>query len=503
MNRGPTSACFASPRGSPGDLRELVSDEAPPRTAVFALRSPVAFAGVLAALLRDHAYVPLNRRFPASRSREMFERAGSRAIIVDRGSVDQLDAVLANVVEQTVIIVPGIADTAELKSRFPRHTVLGERDLAADLDVELRAPASDDAAYLLFTSGSTGKPKGVLVGHRNVVPFVRAVADRYAVEAGDRLSQTFDLTFDLSVFDMFVAWERGASVHCLPERVVMKPGRFIQERELTIWFSVPSVAVFLERFGMLKPGAYPSLRWSLFCGEALPVEIAEAWQAAAPNATLENLYGPTEATVACTAYRWKPEPSDQAPYLGLVPIGEPLGEMATVVVDRDLEDVAQGEEGELLVAGPQVALGYLDDPERTAAAFVARPPAGAVHYRTGDRVVRSADGNLHYLGRFDHQVQIRGHRVELGEVEAAIRDAAGISGVAAIAWPLSAAGADGVVAFVASNEAFSVKDVRDKLTARLPSFMIPREFQVLDEFPLNSNGKIDRGALVRRLESGG
>ena len=481
-------------------LHDVVSDDSPARTAVFAHRSPVAFAGMLAALLRGHGYVPLNPRFPTSRTCDMFERAGSRAIIVDRTSLVQLNAVLANVAEQAVIVVPEADDTVELRSRFPQHTVLGKRDLLDDADVELRPPARDDVAYLLFTSGSSGKPKGVLVAHRNVVPFIRSMADRYAVEASDRFSQVFDLTFDLSVFDMFVAWERGASVHCLPEKVVMKPGRFIQERELTIWFSVPSVAVFLERFGMLKPGVYPSLRWSLFCGEALPLEIAKTWHAAAPNSTLENLYGPTEATIACTAYRRRPELPDEAPYLGLVPIGEPLGEMSALVVDADLRDVGDGEEGELLVAGPQVTLGYLDDPQRTRAAFVVPPGTGVVHYRTGDRVVRT-DGNLHYLGRVDHQVQIHGHRVELGEIEAAIREASGAAGVAAIAWPLSAAGAEGVVAFVASDEALNVSEVRATLSARLPSFMVPREIQVLGELPLNANGKIDRSALFGRLES--
>ena len=482
-------------------LRELVPDEAPRRTAVFGHRSPAAYAGVLAALLSGHGYVPLNPRFPATRTRNMFERAGSRAIIVDRTSLPQLDAVLVEDAEETVIVVPEMGDLAELRGRFPRHVVLGKPDLPDGADVELLPPARNDLAYLLFTSGSTGMPKGVLVAHANVVPLVRLLADRYEVEPHDRLSQTFDLTFDLSVFDMFVAWERGASVHCLPEKVVMKPGRFIQQRELTIWFSVPSVAVFVERFGMLKSGAFPSLRWSLFCGEALPSAVAKAWHAAAPNSTLENLYGPTEATVACTAYRWWPEVPGQAPYLGLVPIGKPLGEMSALVVDPELHEVADDEEGELLVAGPQVALGYLDDPRLTGTKFLTPPAADEVHYRTGDRVVRTRDGNLHYLGRIDDQVQVHGHRVELGEIEAAIRAASGVASVAAIAWPLSAAGAEGVVAFVAAGGAFDPVSTRASLVAQLPSYMIPREIHVLEEMPLNPNGKIDRGALLGRLES--
>jgi amino acid adenylation domain-containing protein len=482
-------------------LEGHAASDAPTRTAVFAYRSWIAYAGLLAALMRGYAYVPLNRRFPVTRTREMFMRSGSRAIVVDNDSLVQLEEVLADAAEKTVIIAPGAEDIGAVRRRFPRHDVLGKDDLAGDTNVSLRPPQRNDPAYLLFTSGSTGRPKGVLVGHRNVTPFVRLMADRYGVEPSDRVSQAFDLTFDLSVFDMFVAWERGASVHCLPEKVVMKPDRFIRERELTIWFSVPSVAVFLQRFGALKAGVFPSLRWSLFCGEALPAEIAEAWQGAAPNSTLENLYGPTEATVACTAYRWRPGLRDQARYQSLVPIGEPVGETSVMVADSDLREIGSGEEGELLIGGPQVTLGYLDDPARTAASFVVPAGSGGVHYRTGDRVVRTTDGNLHYLGRMDDQVQIRGYRVELGEVEAAIRDASGVAGAAAIAWPLSAAGGEGIVAFVSSSDALDVRNVRAALEARLPAYMLPQEIRVLDDLPLNPNGKVDRKALQALMES--
>jgi amino acid adenylation domain-containing protein len=476
-------------------LEATVAGEAPARTAVFAHRSWVAYAGLLAALIHGHAYLPLNRRFPVSRTSEMFERSGSRAIVVDNASLDQLDTVLADVAEKTVIIAPDTEAVGELRRRLPRHEVLGKADLPRDADVSVQPPRRDDPAYLLFTSGSTGRPKGVLVAHRNVTPFIRLIGDRYGIESRDRFSQAFDLTFDLSVFDMFVAWEHGASVHCLPDKVVMKPDRFIRERELTVWFSVPSVAVFLRRLGALQPGVFPSLRWSLFCGEALPAEIAETWQSAAPNSTLENLYGPTEATIACTVYRWRPGVLDQAPYQNLVPIGEPVGETSVMVADSDLHEVGYGEEGELLVGGPQVTLGYLDDPARTAASFVVPTESDDTHYRTGDRVVRTTDGNLHYLGRLDEQVQIHGYRVELGEVEAAIRDVSGVVDAAAIPWPLSPTGAEGIVAFVSASDALDVGDVRAVLEGRLPQYMLPREIRVLEDLPLNPNGKVDRKAL--------
>jgi amino acid adenylation domain-containing protein len=477
-----------------------VPAEAPARTAIFAHRSWIAYAGLLAALMRGHAYVPLNRQFPVTRTREMFERSGSRAVIVDNASLVQLDAVLAGVAEKTVIIAPGAKDVGGLRRRFPGHDVFGKDDLARAANVSLRPPRQDDPAYLLFTSGSTGRPKGVLVAHRNVTPFIRLMADRYGAQSSDRFSQAFDLTFDLSVFDMFVAWEHGASVHCLPDKVVMKPDRFIRELELTIWFSVPSVAVFLQRLGALQRGAFTSLRWSLFCGEALPADIAEAWQSAAPNSTLENLYGPTEATIACTAYRWRPGLLDQARYHNLVPIGEPLGETSVMVVDSDLSEVGHDKEGELLVGGPQVTLGYLDDPARTAASFVVPTESDGTYYRTGDRAVRTTDGNLHYLGRLDEQVQIHGYRVELGEVEAAIRDVPGVVDTAAIAWPLSPAGAEGIVAFVLSSDAVDVGDVRSTLETRLPQYMRPREVRVLEDLPLNPNGKVDRKALYALME---
>ena len=481
-------------------LREHTPGDSPPWTAVFAHRSFAAFAGVLGALLRGHGYVPLNRKFPVARTRAMFSRSRCRAVVVDNASLPQLDELVDGAQPGTVVVAPELDTVRELQSRFPEHVILGKDAVKAVEAPELHEPGADDVAYLLFTSGSTGDPKGVMVAHRNATPFIRAMADRYGLDENDRCSQTFDLTFDLSVFDLFVAWERGACVYCLPEKTLLKPGRYIREHGLTLWFSVPSTAMFLQRFGMLKPNSYPSLRRSLFCGEALPVQLAEAWAAAAPHSIMENLYGPTEATIACTLYRWDYERSRSESRLGLVPIGHPTPGMTALVVDNELREVGNEKEGELLVAGPQVTLGYLDDRQRTRSAFVMPPGSHEIHYRTGDRVVRGANGVLHYLGRLDHQVQVHGHRVELGEIESAIRDAAGTPAVA-LGWPVTESGVAGVVAFVAGDDTFDLAGVRTKLAATLPDYMLPREMHVLPELPLNANGKFDRTALRAYLEA--
>src|SRR5262249_20539832 len=148
----------------------------------------------------------------------------------------------------------------EYGERWPRHTFLGQRDLPAPAHWTAPRIRPDEIAYLLFTSGSTGTPKGVMVAHRNVTAFLHYMVDRYEISEKDRLSQMFDLTFDLSVFDMFAAWERGACVCCPSRKALIGPGRYITESGLSIWFSVPSTVAFMKQLGMLKPRQYPSLR---------------------------------------------------------------------------------------------------------------------------------------------------------------------------------------------------------------------------------------------------
>lgn len=475
---------------------------ATPLTAVFAYRTPVAFAGVLGSLLAGNGYVPLNKTFPLDRTRAMLDRSECHSIVVDSESLPQLCAILAGVQTPLLIVIPEVDDTGALQDEWPMHRFVGARDL--DPSHAWREPAISDnsIAYLLFTSGSTGVPKGVVVAQRNVIRFVDYMVARYHITENDRLSQTFDMTFDLSAFDMFVSWERGALVCCPSRKTLINPGGFIRDMELTVWFSVPSTIAFMKQLGMLKRDHYPSLRLSLFCGEPLPVSSVEAWLEAVPNSVLENLYGPTELTIACTLYRWDATSSLRESELRIVPIGYPYPGMNVLVVNENLHEVAPGEEGELLMNGPQMSLGYWKDAEKTATAFVIPPGKTDTYYRTGDRVRRPVgDAPLTHLGRLDLQVKILGHRIELGEIEAVVRNATGLDGIVAVGWPLTSSGYGGVEVFV-EGPSSNPEGMRRSVASQLPDYMVPRRFHFMDRLPRNVNEKFDRKGMLKLLENG-
>ncbi|MFE5870820.1 amino acid adenylation domain-containing protein [Streptomyces roseifaciens] len=463
----------------------------PRRVGILAHRSEVSYLGVLAALYAGAAFVPLNRRFPVDRTRAMADRAGLDALIVDEGSLHQLPEILRGMERKPIVLLP--QSDASVRGEIVTTGARGvytASDLAST--VPLVAPAAvpeDGLAYLLFTSGSTGVPKGVPVTHGNVRAFLGAAQARYGITPDDRLSQTFDQTFDLSVFDLFMAWEHGARICAMDPIELLAPFRYLERHEVTVWFSVPSVAAVLRRRGSLTPGRMPTLRWSLFCGEALPQEAAEAWQAAAPGSVVENLYGPTELTIACTAHRWDPVAGAASCVHGNVPIGLPFPGLDPLVVDERLKPVATGETGELCMAGPQTVPGYWQDAALTVERFFERD--GRRYYRTGD-MVRFQDGHYVHLGRDDQQVKVGGYRVELGEIEAALRRAGCAEAVC-----LHLPDEDALVAVVTGVD--DPAGLADAVGARLPAYMVPKAVRLIDQMPVNGNGKADRQALRSRF----
>ncbi len=470
----------------------------PQRIGVFAYRSEVSYTGALAALFAGSAFVPLNPTFPAEKTAAMIAQADLDAIIVDRTCATQIEKVL-----------PADASMPLLTPDLESPHFKGVHSLVVDAN-QLRQAAAltnlppvipDDIAYLLFTSGSTGAPKGVPVSNANAVYFVDTMSRRYGINPSDRFSQTFDQTFDLSVFDLFMAWSNGACVCSMSNIELLAPTKFINKNELTVWFSVPSLPAQMIRRNTLTPNSMPTLRWSLFCGEPLPRRTAELWQEAAPNSIVENQYGPTELTIACFVHRWDPQTSPGICQNDLVPIGRPYPGLGAMLVDESLAPVPDGEAGELCVTGAQTSPGYWRDSVKTAERFVqlsVSPFETRRFYRTGDRAARLASGEYVFLGRADFQIKVLGHRVELGEVEAALRAHDSVEHAVALGWPLNQISAEAIVAFV-SGDSLAESVLIEKVKSVLPPYAVPQKLMMIDQMPLNPNGKIDRRALQQQL----
>ncbi len=348
-------------------------------------------------------------------------------------------------------------------------------------------PGPGDLAYILYTSGSTGAPKGVMLTHANALSFVEWAARELGLTADDRLSSHAPFHFDLSVFDLYASAAAGATVFLVPEestRFGASTAEFVRGHAITVWYSVPSAIVQWVTQGGVDPSMLASLRHVVFAGEVFPTRYLRRLRALVPHARLWNWYGPTETNV-CTYHVVTDEDlaTDDA-----IPIGRPCDDYPTSVLD----------EGELVVGGPAVTPGYWDDPAKSAAALFTGPDGGR-WYRTGDLVVAGSDGEYRFLGRRDHQVKVRGYRVELGEVEAAIYAHEAVCEACVVTVEDERLGHD-LVAFVAGD--IAPLEVRRHVASRLPRYMVPSRVELSGELPKTHTGKIDRQLLAKRAADG-
>jgi amino acid adenylation domain-containing protein len=454
--------------------------------AVCAERSVEMVVGLLGVMKAGGAYVPLDPEYPRSRLAVMLEDAGPPVLLTQEHLLDVL----------------------------PEHnipTICLDRDWHSLAGESIENPpvitTGKDQAYMIYTSGSTGKPKGVPNVHEGIVNRLLWMQDAYCLDGNDRVLQKTPYSFDVSVWEFFWPLMTGACLVVARQEGHKDPSYLVDlivEQKITTIHFVPSMLrIFLETEGVER---CHSLRRVICSGEALPFELQQRFFERL-GAELHNLYGPTEAAVDVSYWQCRPDSG-----LGVVPIGKPIWNTQLYILDKYLQPVPVGVPGELHIGGVNLSRGYLKQPELTAQKFIHDPfgrEPGARLYKTGDLTRFLRDGNIEYLGRIDHQVKLRGFRIELGEIETTLDSHPGVGQSVVLAREDEPRN-QRLVAYIVphpdnrrvddgateeSQSASLVAGLRRWLTEKLPVFMVPSAFVVLDAMPLSPNGKINRGAL--------
>ncbi|MEX1367496.1 MAG: amino acid adenylation domain-containing protein [Nannocystaceae bacterium] len=440
------------------------------RVAIWLDKGLMAAATMQAVLRLGAAYVPMDPLSPPARIKSILDSCSPRAIVSTARRLDRLDR-LGPVDAEVLLLDRGIPEYERFEVELqPLPVVRG---------------SEDDLAYILFTSGSTGTPKGVCISHRNALAFVLWAAETVDARPEDRFANHAPFHFDLSVFDLYVAFLVGACVCIVPEGLSFTPTRlvgFMRDEQISVWYSVPSVLVMMMQAGRLIDGARVTPpRVLIFAGEAFAVPPLARLRAAWPRTRFFNFYGPTETNV-CTAYELPEEPPT-AP----VPIGTAASDDLTIVITDDGREAGIGEEGELHIEGPTVMLGYWG-----------QPPQGR-RYATGDRVLIRADGQLAFLGRKDKMVKVRGNRVELSEIEHVLMKHPAVR-MAAVTVTGEGASSK-LIAYLEGEEGHarpSLLGMKKHCADFLPRYMLVDHIDWIDSIPLTRNGKRDWQALSAR-----
>lgn len=425
------------------------------------------YASIMALWFEGKAYVPIITNNPKDRNDKVVKQAEIKTIL------DSSDSKLFST--QQIITTNSLPE--------------------AGLNVNAKTTSGDNLAYIFFTSGTTGEPKGVPITRNNVSGFIDAFNKmNLKIDHNDRFLQMFDLTFDLSVMSYLVPLIYGACVYPIPKGKIKYNYIFelIDEHDLTIALMVPSILHYLRPY--FDEIDAPGMKYSLFCGEALPLDVTKEWSKCLPNAEISNVYGPTENTIFCTRYKYNRDKKNKE-HNGVLCIGKSMVGVETIIIDQDNKKLPQGVKGELCLAGKLLTPGYWKNEEKNAETFFTQNYNGKPtrFYKTGDLCVEDTEGDILYLGRIDFQTQIQGFRVELSEVEFHVK--AYLNKVNAVAIAFTNKIGNTEIGLVIESNDIYIQGLNDYLKEKMPSYMIPTQTKFVKTFPLNANGKTDRKIL--------
>ncbi|MBR1893438.1 MAG: amino acid adenylation domain-containing protein [Lachnospiraceae bacterium] len=443
--------------------------------AVMMGRSVYTIAAMLGVVYSGHIYAPIDASLPSERIHNILDTLKPSAILTDEESYD------------AACLYGDIAKCDVIK----REDIQSGACDDARLDKIRSNMAETDPLYIIFTSGSSGRPKGVLTSHHSLMCYIDAYSDMMGITSDDVMGCQSPLDYIAAIRDIYVPLKTGASDHLIPKEYFMQPDELfglLNKKKITAIGWSASALTVLVQLGAFSDIGLDTLKKICFSGSVIGGKVLRKWQDNLPDADFVNQYGPTEATASCTYYRIDhPVEADE-----MIPIGVPYENYKVFLLKDDNTEALDGEEGEICVAGPILALGYYNDPERTKSAFTINPLVSAFEermYRTGDIGKYRSDGCLEFHGRKDRQVKHMGHRVELDEIEVAAGSTDGVGECAAVY------NADKETLWLFYSGDAEKRELVLKLREKLPGFMIPRKIKQLDELPKLPNGKTDFGSL--------